>query len=641
MCVGRCLVTVATLLLPVVGGAQIPPQPPPLGPGTGLIVGQVIDATSGKGLGGAVVALAGARRVMTTTDGRFVLRNVPQGSHNLTATKSGYIDGAFGTRRPGGPTMDLTMAEGERRGDIVIRLWRHGTISGTVTDEMGEPLIGIQVASVRRTDAAGRRRFIPGLVGTTDDRGMYRLTRLTPGDYVVAIVSAQVTLPAAAAQQFQEGMMTSGPDLSRNTILQVMAQSGAMPAIAGGPDSREVGDNVQTMSRNAPTPPPIGGTRLFVYPTHFYPSARSISSATIVTVASAQERTGIDLQVKPVPTAKVSGTVAGLSGPSGVVAVRLIATGSEDLGRFGDGASTVTGADGSFTFAAVPAGDYTLRIVQTPRSQSPPATVTTLQVGGGMMMSAVAAPEPAPVPTEPTLWASMPLAVGDTDLNGVNVLLRQGLRITGRVEFDGAAERPTPEQMSRMLVVVEPVDGQLDRMSSPPGRVDARGQFNTFGVPAGKYFVRVPGAPTGWFLKGAFLGDRDLSDSPLELESADVSDVVLSFTDRPASISGTVELSSQIARDGVAVIVFPADSKAWLESGINPRRLRRVATSDSGTYQVQSLPAGVYYVAAVREAAASDWLDPKFLESLATGAAHVQIGDGEKIAQNLRLQEVR
>jgi uncharacterized protein (DUF2141 family) len=478
MRVGRCLVTVATLLLPVVGSAQIPPQPPALGPGTGLIVGQVIDATTGKGLGGAVVALAGARRVMTTAEGRFVLRNVPQGSHNLTATKSGYIDGAFGTRRPGGPTMDLTMADGERRGDIVIRLWRHGTISGTVADEMGEPLIGIQVTSLRRTDAGGRRRFIPGIVATTDDRGMYRLTRLTPGDYVVAIVSAQVTVSAATAQQYQEGMMTAGPDLSRNAIAQIMVQSGATMAIAGGPDSREIDDHIQTMSRSAPTPPPIAGSRVFVYPTHFYPSTRSIASATIVTVGSAQERTGIDLQVKPVPAVKVSGTVAGLAGPSGVVAMRLVAT--------------------------------------APRT-----------------------------------------------------------------------------------------------------------------------------APAGWFLKGAFLGERDLSDSPLELESADVSDVVLSFTDRPASISGTVEVNTQIARDGVAVIVFPADSKAWFESGVNPRRLRRVATTDSGAYQVQSLPAGVYYVAAVREAAASDWLDPKILESLATGAAHVQIGDGEKIAQNLRLQEVR
>ncbi len=51
--------------------------------------------------------------------------------------------------------------------------------------------------------------------------------------------------------------------------------------------------------------------------------------------------------------------------------------------------------------------------------------------------------------------------------------------------------------------------------------------------------------------------------------------VVLAFTDRPASLAGTVQLTERAARDGVAVIVFPADSKAWMDTGVNPRRMRK------------------------------------------------------------------
>ncbi len=265
-----------------------------------------------------------------------------------------------------------------------------------------------------------------------------------------------------------------------------------------------------------------------------------------------------------------------------------------------------------------------------------------ISVGSGMVVSTSFAPntEVAPVPSEPTMWATVPVAVGDADMTGVNIVLRTGLRVSGRVEFEGSADKPTPDQLSRIPVYLEPADGQMDRGGTPPGRIDAKGQFTSFGQPAGRYYVR-SGAPTGWTLKGAFLGERDLSDVPLDLDSADVADVILTFTDRPASLSGMVQLTERAARDGVAVIVFPADSKAWMDTGANPRRMRKVATTDTGAYNVTPLPAGAYFVAAVSETFAGDWQDPAFLEQLAASAAHVQIDNGEKATQSLRLQEVR
>jgi uncharacterized protein (DUF2141 family) len=638
---GRALsfVAVAVLALPALVEAQ-PPLPPTLGTGTGLILGQVVDASTGKGVSSAVVTLAGARRVMTTGDGRFVFRALPKGSQSLTASKAGYLDGSFGVRRPGGASLNVTLEDGERRGDIVIRLWRHGAISGVVSDEAGEPLVGIQVTAVRRQLTGGRRRYMPGTVATTDDRGMYRLARLTPGDYVVAIASSQVTLAATAVASMQEGLL-AGPDLSRSAGAQAMIQTGSLVTTLGGPDSRDIGGVVQAMPRTAPTPPPASSTRLLAYPTHYHPSATSIASAAVVTVASAQERSAIDLQVRPIPMARVSGHVAGVSGPSGSVAIRLVAAGAEDLGRLGDGAVTVSDASGAFTFAAVPAGDYTLRIVQTPRTAAPQGAMSTIQVGTGMMTSSFVGAELPPVPKEPTLWASMPVSVAEGEVTGLSVVLRPGLKIAGRVEFDGAAERPPADQLSRILVVIEPVDGQLDRTTTPPGRVESSGEFNTYGVPPGKYFVRVAVPPSGWTMKGALLGDRDLSDSPVQLVSSDISDVVITFTDRPSSLSGQVQVSEQAGREGAEVIVFPADSKAWSDSGSNPRRFRRVAVTATGSYTITPLPSGAYYVAAIRESAATDWTDPKFLEDLAASAAHVQIDDGEKAVQNLRLQEVR
>ena len=80
-------------------------------------------------------------------------------------------------------------------------MWKNAAITGMVVDEAGEPLVGIQVTSVRRTNVGGRRRFTPGVTATTDDRGIYRLARLVPGDYAVAIQSSQVSIMPAGLEQ--------------------------------------------------------------------------------------------------------------------------------------------------------------------------------------------------------------------------------------------------------------------------------------------------------------------------------------------------------------------------------------------------------------------------------------------------------
>ena len=135
-------ILVTILILPAAAAAQFPPAPPPLARGTAVIVGQVVDAATGKGVSNAIVSLGGTRRAMSTSDGRFAFRALPSGSHSLSAVRSGYIGGAYGMRRPDGPTLPVVLADGERRADIVILMWRHSSITGSIVDEAGEPVVG-------------------------------------------------------------------------------------------------------------------------------------------------------------------------------------------------------------------------------------------------------------------------------------------------------------------------------------------------------------------------------------------------------------------------------------------------------------------------------------------------------------------
>jgi hypothetical protein len=650
-----CLaLTAAVLTLPLIAAAQETATPADT-TGTGLVVGQVVDATSNKPLNGAVVRLSGrpapdtipgasapsALLVMTGADGRFVFRDLPKGSFTITSTKGGYLDGAYGRRRPTGAVQPVELEDGQRLGVVTLPMWKHATLSGSIVDEAGEPVIGVPVRAMRRaTTTNGRRWFINSATSSTDDRGMYRIPMLVPGEYVVSIVSTQVALPASTVEEYMRGMQGGVPpnDPARVSLQQALFEAGGGGAMmpAGTPGSIQVGNVVQAIGRSA-IPPPVGGdAKMFAYPTLFFPGSPSLAKAELITVASGDDRTGVDLQLRPVSMSKVSGTVVGPDGPAANMALHLVPAESELGTMEADAATTITDRNGAFTLPGVPPGQYLLRTIKVPRPIfANTGTTTIVQTGTGVMMSTTGGEQaaPPPMPAGPTLWAEIPLSVGRLDVTDLTIPLRTGLRVSGRVEFEGTKEKPGGTALSRISIMLEPVEGRLTT-TQPGGRIDPALQFLTYGMPAGKYFVRTRPIP-GWTLKSAMYQGRDLSDVPVDLESADVSGVVITFTDRPTELSGTVQTSSG-ADPSATVIVFPSDNTGWTTAGINPRRVRTTSTSATGVYKFTGLPAGSYYIAAVPQESAAELLDPKVLETLSRTAARAMLDDGEQKTQNVR-----
>src|SRR5206468_3736694 len=87
--------------------------------------------------------------------------------------------------------------------------WKLGAISGTLTDEAGDPAIGVAVQAFRRSIGGGHVRFQTGSSGTTDDRGQYRISGLAPADYVVGIQTRQDTAPEASAIAYIDAGLTA------------------------------------------------------------------------------------------------------------------------------------------------------------------------------------------------------------------------------------------------------------------------------------------------------------------------------------------------------------------------------------------------------------------------------------------------
>ena len=584
------------------GIAAAPQSQPPARSNTSVVVGRVVDASTGRPVAGAIVTLFGSAavasprpgeglaatppRLMTNAAGQFVARGLRRGSLFLVVTKGGYVDATNAQRRPLGTAQRIEVRDGQRITDLEVRMWRYAVIAGTVLDEAGEPIVDARVQSYRRVFAAGHQRYVAGTAASTDDRGMYRLANVAPGEYQIAVAPTDAPIPNA----------------------------------------------------------PDGAALL--YPTTFYPGSPSSAQASLVSVGSGEEHAGVDVQVQPARAVRVSGQVVAPTGYAGDIPVRLFQ--ASDAGVVErDTANVRTDATGGFEFPLVPPGQYIVKVVRAPRPPVATDATAIAVVRSGAVAVATPAPPtqgpspPPPMPPDSTLSAETGIAVGDASVTGVTLVLRPGPRVSGRVEFDGSGDRPDPMSRAYARVTLDPADGtQLpEGLGVATGRIDENGQFRTYGVPPGKYFVRVS-ALSDWFFRGAIYEGRDLADTPIEITTEDVSGVVLLFTDRPSSIAGTVRTGP--AADGDAVVLaFPTDPSQWGATGTVPRRMRTARANADGSYLFPALPPGDYYLVALHETFEDEWRDPAFLETLSRTAEQIQLAEGERKTQDLRTATLR
>jgi hypothetical protein len=650
------------------------PASTPSSPPAGLIVGKTVDGVTGAALGGAIVSISRAApppgairtedpalapviplstRVISDHSGRFLFYGLAAGLYTVTASKPGYIDAAFGRRFPTDlGSQPLMLREGERRGDVSLGLWKRAAIGGTVVDEAGEPVIGIQVRLMRRTIVGGAVRFTHlGNQPITDDRGVYRQPDLAPGDYIAGVITTQTTVPdslqaayAAATKAGTQQDLQRQLDRSRGLL--------GISGLGGLASGQRVGSQMlQTplgigIGSSELSAPPIEDGKIFVYPTVYYPSTTSPLTAAIIRIGPGDERTTIDFQLRPVVTSRISGVLMGPGGPEVHTALDLIPASADVMQRDYDFATATTSTDGTgaFVFLGIPPGAYTIRALKIPPRPITTSTLTTVIQTGTSTISSGGGGVSArpPVPDEPTYWASMPVTVGERDITDLGLTLRTGARLSGHVEFDGTALKPATERLMQATVAVSDADARTrssHQFTMGSGVFDATGNFKTYQLPAGRYVVRGPAFPN-WAFKGAFLNGRDVSDTPLELDAEDIGNIVLTYSDRPTELIGTAR-NSKGPDDLATILVFPAQQNLWTNHGSTPRRFKTVRVGADGVFRVTSVPSGDYVVVGVHGYVPPEWQDPAFLRKLVPLGTHTTVADGEIRTVDVLTKEIK
>jgi hypothetical protein len=345
---------------------------------------------------------------------------------------------------------------------------------------------------------------------------------------------------------------------------------------------------------------PTANLTAFDRATIYYPGTLAADDATVVEVGAGAEIDGIVVRLPALQTVAVSGRVQGLS-LSGPANVELLFDETDRIVTATPVFVTRLASDGAFQFPRVPAGQYVVRVRHLARVVGSAGfqTVTqSISLGGGGAFGVGRGGPLAPMSDAPSYWATVPVAVGQTNVEGVEIVVRPGARIRGTVEFRGA----TPPEGDALNATGLMLTG--GRMQDVPAfqvtRLETDGSFVTAGLPPGRYVPNfmpdiAGGMLRGWQLESITAGGRAVA--AMELGTTDLQDVRLTFVDTPATVAGVVRDAAGSPVMGAFVHVFPVNrdvTPAFLGS------VRTLSSSRRGAFEA-TLPSGEYFVVAALE----------------------------------------
>ena len=215
------------------------------------------------------------------------------------------------TGRPNGQGKRIDLTEGQQLDRFNLTLVPSSAIEGRTLDEFGDPAPGVTMMLTQLMQAAGRSRLMPVNsrltipTAVTDDRGVFRLAGLAPGDYYLLALSGPFGMQGTA-------MLSTAAD-----------------------------------------------TRAGFAPTYFPGTANAVD-AKPVHLAIGKDATGLTIGLVPSRLFTVSGRVTDSTGGSPAGSLQMLQTQGGDV-RAIIPANTAVGANGSFVYRNVPQGSYVLQ----------------------------------------------------------------------------------------------------------------------------------------------------------------------------------------------------------------------------------------------------------------------------------------
>jgi hypothetical protein len=505
-------------------------------------IGSSDAADSGFGSGAVLSShLGNPTPGRAPASGRAAFPVQPAGWYRVDASKNGWTAGSYGQDRPD-PFGDLADLTSPGHHEIEVPLWPSSSITCTVTDDDDRPVPDAIVRVLQKQPAVGEWRWFAVSDQKTDLNGVARL-ELTSGTYFVVVTPKSV---------------------SRSS------------------DDRLIVDAFLPMA---------------------YPRAHIIRQAQSLELLPGADR-AIDMRLVTRDLVTVSGKLHAPNGDGVASEIRLVPILAGEAAPDPLTIQTVSAANGTFSFAPVPPGDYRIQVAVF--KWNPEERPSTVHV----------------------LWTDTPVSASRVGvLSGLDVWLHESFTLKGRIEVVS----------SGALATVPKLEGQVAflRADSRPG-----GYNDLMPTPVGATFLTGPMAPgryraivqmsSAWRDQEIWINGRDMTGTPFHID-ADSTDIVIRVSTSDLHATLDVKVTG-IDRDGCSghncwLAIFPADVATG--DGYWSRVPPIIRLTPEPTLTWPDLPAGDYWVAVTGRAQVRGWPDADVLKKLVPFATRVTVKGGQ------------
>jgi 5-hydroxyisourate hydrolase-like protein (transthyretin family) len=504
------------------------------------------------------------RTEVADESGRFAVGALSAGSYRVYAERQGYLRGEHGRRAPNVAGTPVAIVAGQSPPAITITMIPTGVITGRVSDDR-RPARNVWVRAMKATFFDGERSLSIAEYAKTDDLGEYRLFGLAPGSYFVSALPEE--RPRIAGSNYVVPAIPSNANGNRSSIT------------TPGPQALSEG----LLDADA--------LRTGIFLPVFYPGTTDATVAFALDVQPGATLTGIDLTIASASTVRVRGRV--VDGTTGNPAPGVVVAVAPQAGRTVSINGATTDAAGAFELPAVPPGSYEL-IARTTSSTR--------------------------------LFGTLPVEVGERDLEAPAIVINPGTTLNGRVTVTGGS---SGNGLTGTLVQLMGVGGMPGYSAT---QVKPDGTFSVENVESRDYRVRF--VRQGRFLAPASvrLGAEDVTGRFFRVgpETAGIPlELVLSAA--AGALDATVVDSSQRPVPGTTVALVPEPPRR------NQSSLYRTAATDAfGRIRLEDVVAGDYKLF-VADLDPASWQDPDVISRYESRGERVRITDGGRQNVTLRL----
>lgn len=262
-------------------------------------------------------AKSNTRHLVAWTDGRgeFQIADVPAGKYFVMVDAPGIIRSRPYDSKERQRDMTSVTVDGTSRSEVIVRVKRGGAISGRVTYADGDPAINASIRVLRKQEGKWESVYVG--VGSNDraladERGVYRVSGLLPGEYLVGATEEKWAIELTARDE------PAGGNLLNRALLA----------------------------------------------TTYYDGATGLTGATVLTIQAGDEQKDINIILAERPMHSIAGTVTLKGNTQPIVRARLSLKRKDETAPASDLEDPVTNTDeqGRFTFDEVQDGNYAITI---------------------------------------------------------------------------------------------------------------------------------------------------------------------------------------------------------------------------------------------------------------------------------------